>query len=345
MIKVLFVDHTPIAGGAQLVLSSHIKHLDRKKFQPYLLIDKASKHEAIYKGSRVKILKIDFGRLKLLHPTVFLRLKDSMEQFDKVVSEIKPDLVVTNTTRALILAALCKHRYKLVVHIRDYDYPKWLILLLKGMVDKFIFVSRSVKNHYGIPGEVIYVPSSLRFTPSKKKRDKMVVGFVGRLVDWKGPLFLLEAFEKVNDAKLKLVFFGTGKGQSGDVENQLKKRGASLMGHESDLNKVFDSIDIFVLSSIKPEPFSTSLIHAALAKKPIIATDNGGTPEFIRHNKNGILVSPNDTDELADALVRLSKDKKLVGQLVAQAYKDAQEFTEEEITKKLEKLYESSTNS
>lgn len=354
-IKVLFVDHTPVVGGAQLALASHIKYLDRKRFTPYLLIDKASKYQSIYKGSRVKVFKISFDRLKIINPKAAVRLKESINQYQKVVKEIQPDLVVANTTRALILSALAKKNYLLIAQIRDYDYPKWLMKLIRKRVDKFLFVSRSIKNYYGLPGEVVYLGVDLKIKERKiaPNKEGIVVGFVGRLVDWKGPLFLLKAFKKVDDPKMKLYFFGTGKGQPGDVEGKLKReiRRAKLedrvkiKGFVSDLATIYQSLDIFTLPSIKPEPFSTTLIQASLAKLPIAATDNGGTPEFIRNDKNGILVSPNDADELSRALIRLSSDKKLAQRLASQAYKDAQEFTEEKITRKLEGIYAHCINS
>jgi hypothetical protein len=72
--KILFVDHTPFAGGAQLRLAEDIKWLDRTRFEPFLLIDKNSKFESIYNKSDVRIYKIPFSRLNLLHPVAIPRL-------------------------------------------------------------------------------------------------------------------------------------------------------------------------------------------------------------------------------------------------------------------------------
>jgi len=45
--------------------------------------------------------------------------------------------------------------------------------------------------------------------------------------------------------------------------------------------------------------------------KPIVATDVGGIPEVVRHNKNGFLVSPGDSGALAEAIIKLLRDKEL----------------------------------
>lgn len=50
------------------------------------------------------------------------------------------------------------------------------------------------------------------------------------------------------------------------------------------------------------EPFGLTLIEAAASGAPIIATNDGGPEEIIRHCRNGILINPLDTDNIADAM-------------------------------------------
>ncbi len=99
-------------------------------------------------------------------------------------------------------------------------------------------------------------------------------------------------------------------------------------------------IDIFVLPSKSPEPFATNVIEAAMTKLAIVATNIGGTPEFIKHNKNGLLVKPNDSSSLRGALIRLIRDKKLAKKLANQAFSDSQKFSEENLARRLETIYQ-----
>jgi hypothetical protein len=174
--KILFVDHTPFAGGAQLRLAEDIKWLNRDKIEPILLIDQNSKHEAIYKHSNVKIFKIPFSRLNLLHPVGIPRLINSVKAFSKLIIDLEPDVVVANTTRALLVAALSSkiHRsdFKLICYVRDYDYPKWVFQLIGDEVDKYLFVSNSIRDFYQLAGEVVYLGSSLRPKTAKKTNGK-----------------------------------------------------------------------------------------------------------------------------------------------------------------------------
>lgn len=343
--KVLFVDHTPFAGGAQLRLAEDIKWLDRDKFEPFLLIDKNSKFEVIYKKSKVKIFKIPFSRLNLLHPISISRLLSSIKEFSKLIIKLELDIVVANTTRALLVAALSSkiHRsdFKLISYLRDYDYPKWIFGLIGDEVDKYLFVSDSVKKFYKLSGDVIYLGSDFKNKKNNLRKNKIfTIGYLGRLVDWKGALDLQSAFKKIANKNTELIFWGTGEGQKGTIENILKKsvsKQIKMAGFTPKPELAYAKMDCYVLPSQKMEPFATTLIEVALSNVPIVATGSGGTPEFITHEKNGLLVKPGDTNQLAQALLRLIEDPDFALRLATNAYKDAQKFTQEKFIKVFEK--------
>jgi len=213
------------AGGAQLRLAEDIKWLNRDKIEPYLVIDSASEFESIYTTSKAKISKIPFARLNLLHPVAIPRLLRAVKAFSSIVTKIEPDIVMANTTRALLIAALASKIYrsdfKLVSYIRDYDYPKWIFQLIGDEVDKYLFVSESIKDFYKLPGETIYLGSAFKPDIRKNISKKFVIGYLGRLVDWKGAKELLEAFHKLSVENTELVIWGSGEKQSGSIEKNI----------------------------------------------------------------------------------------------------------------------------
>lgn len=362
-IKILFVDHAPFVGGAQLCLAAHIAHLDKQQFTPYLVIDRASRCGKLFEEGNVPQFKITFEQLKgnFRSPA---RLRRSVREFNQLVDKLKPDIVVANTTRALVVSALAHKKFKLISYVRDYDYPKWLMKLLAGRVDRFWMVSQSIQRFYGLPKQktvVVYLGSPMleklkrvqkRQVQEYKqrlgiKRGEKVVGFVGRLVDWKGVDTLVEAMKLVDTAKLKLVVFGSGQGQEGDMEEKLRRmvRDSGLenrvvfAGFEKNQALVFQLIDILVLSSKKAEPFATSVIEAALAQKVVVATKIGGTTEFVRHGKNGLLFQPSNSLSLAKSLMKIVGDAAMAKRLAKQAFVDAQRFDERAFATTLEKMY------
>ncbi len=365
--KILFVDHTPFPGGAQICLASHLKCLDQDRFQPFLTIAKSSKYDSIYHNCNVPIYRIDFEQLKKIELPKLKQLGNSVQQFRALVKFLEPEIVVANTTRALIVAAMAKGDFRLISYVRDYDYPRWLMKIFSTRADKILAVSRSVAEYYGgeKKWEVVYLGSDMKDQLASVKKGEaaqlkkglgidasdIVIGYAGRLVGWKGPQVLVEAVSKIADSRVKLVLFGSGKGQPGCVEGLLRKQikkyqyklehRVKMAGFIEKRPLIYQSLDIFVLPSQDPEPFATNVIEAALTGLPIIATDSGGTAEFIRDGKNGLLVKPGDSDELAAALVRLIKSASLRKSLGKKAKLDAAAFTEVKLASRLERIYRS----
>ena len=101
----------------------------------------------------------------------------------------------------------------------------------------------------------------------------------------------------------------------------------------------YKSFDIYVQASRAPEPFATTVVEAAFCKRAIVATDTGGTSEFVENGKTGILVKPTVT-ALQEGLERVIEDSVLRQKLGQNAYlKASQFFSEEAITRTLENIY------
>lgn len=80
-------------------------------------------------------------------------------------------------------------------------------------------------------------------------------------------------------------------------------------GLQEDMPEVYARSHIVALPSYR-EGLPRSLIEAAAAGRPIIATDVPGCREVVRHGVNGLLVPPKDPEALADALERLLTDPR-----------------------------------
>jgi glycosyltransferase involved in cell wall biosynthesis len=57
------------------------------------------------------------------------------------------------------------------------------------------------------------------------------------------------------------------------------------------------------------------LVEAMATGVPVVTTGISGIPELVSHERNGLLVAPEDPDALADALMRLHSDRELAGRL------------------------------
>lgn len=97
--------------------------------------------------------------------------------------------------------------------------------------------------------------------------------------------------------------------QQGGMDDRLH-----VLGERTDVPGILSDTDILVHAA-RQEPFGRVLLEAAAAGVPIVATDVGGTREMLTHSESALLVTPDDPQAIADAVVRLSRDRGTARQL------------------------------
>jgi len=95
---------------------------------------------------------------------------------------------------------------------------------------------------------------------------------------------------------------------------------------------------IFVLPS-RSEGLPNVLLQAMAAGLPIVATRVGGIPSLIRDGENGLLVTADDPEELAEAIKKLLMNRDLAERLGRNARKTAEEYRVERVVKLYEELF------
>ncbi len=159
--------------------------------------------------------------------------------------------------------------------------------------------------------------------------DTRVVGFLGRVVPWKGIHTFLAAAEQVLSLRDNVLFVivggrprGSGTTDRDDLE-LIRARGLEgrvlLTGYKSDVGAYLKEIDIVVVPSVKPDPCPRTVIEAMAFGKPVVASAIGGIPELIQHEDTGVLVEPGDSGDLAGWVLRLIDDEKLAAGLGSRA--------------------------
>lgn len=367
--RIVFIDHAPIIGGAQLALADHIAHLDRRVFEPYVLCgvsDCGMAQRFIEAGAEVVVT--DLPRLNGMTTRRAIGTLQAVTNLHRQIRALEPALIVANTSRAAYLASFTRPRAPLVWWVRDFDFGKRIFHLLSRRADHIVCVSRAIAEFYGVSGSakasVVPVATSLDerlrgISPEMvaAEREKwgfspnhIVVGFMGRLVEGKGAADVVTAVANLtNDfPELRLLIVGSGKGQDGNVELELNRqvtegrladrvRFAGFQRDQALYHRVFD---IFVLSSRYREAMPTSVMEAMLAGKPVIATETGGTPEVVTDRLTGLVVPPNRADAIEAALRELLSDRALADHLAAagRAYAESS-HRESAVTPRLESLY------
>lgn len=79
---------------------------------------------------------------------------------------------------------------------------------------------------------------------------------------------------------------------------------------DEELDQAYRDCDIFLCPS-RYESFGLIAIEAMRFAKPVIAGRVGGLAEVVEHQKDGILVDPDDAKTMADAILKLAADQRL----------------------------------
>jgi glycosyltransferase involved in cell wall biosynthesis len=153
--------------------------------------------------------------------------------------------------------------------------------------------------------------------------DEFVVGCVGRLVELKNLAVAIRATAHLASILpgVRLVLIGSGPLQP-DLEALARELGieerVSLLGERSDARDLLPGLDAFLMPSLT-EGHSIALLEAAAAGLPIVATNVGGNPEIVEHERTGLLVPTNDDTSISRALQRLQGNRTLAAQLGSDA--------------------------
>lgn len=152
-----------------------------------------------------------------------------------------------------------------------------------------------------------------RYPPREAGRPRRVITTVANLRAEKGHDVLLEAAAIVCRAYPSVCFQFVGDGLMRDArEQQARDLGiagqVSFLGHREDIAELLAASDLFVLPS-RTEAFPNGLVEGMAAGLPSIASDVGGIPELIQHDRNGLLVPPGDPVALAHAITALLSDE------------------------------------
>jgi glycosyltransferase involved in cell wall biosynthesis len=243
------------------------------------------------------------------------------------------DLVHTHGVRANLLgriaARLARRPLVTTVHsLLRMDYPTlWTRLpnalaerLTRGLTRRFIAVSRQLAEELIREGvaparvRVIYNGIDVEAFQPRRPRDQVrrelgygpgipLVATVARLHPVKGHRYLLEAAQRVVQARPEVRFLvvGTGPGREA-LEAYAGQLGIAkqvrFTGFVADVASLLGAVDLVVVPSLW-EGFGLTAVEALNVGVPVVATAVGGLPEVVRPKETGLLVPPADGEALA----------------------------------------------
>lgn len=194
-------------------------------------------------------------------------------------------------------------------------------------VARVIVASEYMKRHAvasGIPEAQVEVVPLGTLAPVTERapappREPGLVLFVGALTTGKGIDVLLRALPRVRTSA-RLVLAGDGP-QREALESLARTLGlgdrATFAGRQSPdaLDALYRRASVLACPSRQPESFGLVGLEAMSRGLPVVASGHGGTGEWLVHERNGLMVDPNDVDALTRALDRVLGDGAFAAEL------------------------------
>jgi L-malate glycosyltransferase len=172
-----------------------------------------------------------------------------------------------------------------------------------------------------------------------------LLGCVGVLLPDKGQEWLIRALAELRKefpgAKLLLAGDGPCRPKLESLAQELGvAEGILLPGFVKDVESVYAALDIFLLPSFF-EALNNSLLAAMAYEIPCIAFNRGALGEIIESEKNGLLISGPDVEEITSATAKILRNQTLAKKLGEEGRKRVQEsFSAKQMVEGMIGIYE-----
>ncbi|MDW5562356.1 MAG: glycosyltransferase family 4 protein [Methanomassiliicoccus sp.] len=289
---------------------------------------------AVY-SDRVKTIGMHLGNVI---PDIFtdIIIFTRMLDFVRCVREEQPDIIHCNNFNlwsGFLLPLFEDVPIVLTVHdvsphpgTRGFD-KRWGLKQHIALADRVIVHGNNAKERLGLGDKCVSLPHGdysffLDFATPVAEEEAIL--FFGRIEEYKGLEFLLEAMVEVGKRypDVKLIIAGSGDLSKYD---DLLRRQTNLEVHnryiaDQEVPSFFQRAKLVVLPYL--EVTQSGVIPIAYSfRKPVVATDVGSIPEVVDDGATGVIVPPADARGLASAITALLDDEERRKRMGENAYR------------------------
>ena len=193
------------------------------------------------------------------------------------------------------------------------NYSKYL-----GAKKKLLVIFRGINVDYFDPSTTTETQEKQLLIDWQIDKSKKIILLPGRLTSWKGQESFIEALSLVNKELGYDSFYGVILG-SDQGRNVYKKKITRLVEqhrltnqlkfieHCKNMPVAYKISDLIVSASIEPESFGRIAVEAQSMKKPILASDIGGSNETVENGKTGFLFEAGNPVSLSNKILEILK--------------------------------------
>jgi glycosyltransferase involved in cell wall biosynthesis len=355
------------AGGAENILWTFLRHVDRRRFEPELVFFEDGPFVREVQGLGMHSVVLRSGRLRELP-----RAARVVRALADLIRSKRPDLVLNWSAKTHLYGASAARLASATDRVLWWQHSvpdgHWLDRLATALptraVGCYCAEARIAQSRLRPrrPSFVVHpgidIPAPLSESHRVELRAELgltearpVVGIVGRLQPSKGQhrfLTTLARLIRANHPVHGLIVGGDAHDLSPGYEPYLHRLANSLgiadhvtfTGQVPDAAECIAAMDVLVNASTQ-ESFGLALLEAMAVGLPIVAFASGGPREIIEPGRSGLLVSDRTEQALATAIERLLINPELGIRLGAGGRdRFQQRFTAERMTRDLEEKLE-----
>ena len=259
------------------------------------------------------------------------------------LSEIHPDVVLTNGLKAHMMGALaCRSNYLLVWYLREGLERRKKSAILLRLLSRYcqcsIAISDYVRDSWqsitgAKPVKVIYNIVDLaafadahRPTDLVKKPGEVWFCVIGALTPIKGQDLFIEAaaLARATLPNARFLIAGTNfyGSESDHFEHVLRERVTQLdlsdrvwfLGHRTDIPSLLRLVDVVVQPNRSAEGLGRTVLESMAAGVPVIAVNQWGPAEIVKQANSGLVFEPGNVHALSHAMLLLAHDAGLRAQ-------------------------------
>lgn len=321
---------------------------------------------------KLRELNVEVAHIKIdgikSYPSVFLSLVWMLKR-------LSPSVIHTHLRKAdllgLLAAKICGIKRRITTrHSSTFNHKyhpasvKW-DRLINYLATDIVAISENVKQvlvdkenvpknkihliHHGFDLEAFGSVSNDRIqlviNKYKIQPDKIKLGVISRLIEWKGVSYIIGAFNELNVSieAFHLILANANGPLKSEIQNELRESGMTytFIDFEPDLFALYKTFDVYIHAPIDPEveAFGQTYVEALASGIPSIFTLSGIAHEFIKHERNALVVDYCNSREIAESILRLMDDKELRERMILNGKQDIQQFNLSTFIDKLENLY------
>ena len=332
--KILYIHGIGSVGGAERDLLTMLRVLNRDEWEPHVACPADTPLSNLLAKEDLTLHPLEIRPWRKWY-SLFTRRQD-LHRLRGLVARIAPALIHVNdiwwVPHTLGAVRGIRLRKPIVAHVRQEIEPQKVRRYGLDSVDRVIAISKQVEQALidgGVGREAVQTIYSGVPLPNAGKpiADKMAVyralglsadavllGTVAHLFPRKGHDVMLRALPRIMAEVPTVQYLVIGTGDDA-YERALRTLAATLgiadrvhfLGFQEDVQPLLLALSLYVHPA-RMEGFGIALVEALAAGKAVVATRVGGVPEVVDEGRTGLLVPPEQPEELSAAVLTLLRN-------------------------------------